>query len=150
MPDVVCALVRQEEAERGRHQLAHVVEGAWAERAEEGLQFGERLFDRIEVRTVRRQKSQLRSGVLNRRADFGLFVRGQIVEDNDITRPQCRHQDLLDVRAERGVVDRSIEDGRSGQLGRPQRGHYGVRLPMAAGCVIRNAHAPRTAGVAPQ
>jgi len=150
MLDVVRALVRHEEAERRRHQLADVFEGAWTERAEEGLQFGERLFDRIEVRTVGWQESQLGSGLLDRHADFGLFVRGEVVEDDDIATSQHRHQDLLDVRAERVVVDRSIEDGRGGQLRRPQRGHHGVRLPMAAGRVIGDAHAPRTACVATQ
>ena len=86
------------------------------ERAEERLQFGERLFDRIEVGAVGRQKSQPRSGLLNRRADLGLLVGGEIVEHDDIARSQRRHQDLLDVGAECGAVDRPIEDGRRRQL----------------------------------
>jgi hypothetical protein len=148
MPDVVCALVGHEESEGRGHQLADVLERAWPERAEECLQFGERLFDRIEIGAVGRKKSQQRSCVLNRRADFGLFVSGKIVEDDDVTRAQRRDQDLLHVGAERGVVDRSVEDGRGRQLSRTERGDYRVCLPMAAGRVIRDARAARTARVA--
>ena len=57
MPDVVRALVRQKEAERRCHQLTDLLERAWAERAEEGLEFGECLFDGIEVGAVRRKES---------------------------------------------------------------------------------------------
>ena len=86
MPDVVRALVGHEEPEGRRHQLADVVERARARGAEERLQFGERQFDRIEVGTVGRQKAQMRPGLLNRRADLGLFVGGEIVEHDDIAR----------------------------------------------------------------
>ena len=150
MPDVIRALVRHEESERRRHQLADVLERAWAERAEEGLQFGEGLFDRIEVGAVGRQKSQERSSLLNRRADLGLFVGGEIVEHDDVARSQRRHQDLLDVGVEGGGVDRSIEHGRGRQLGGAERGDHRVRLPMAAGRVIRDPGAARTARVAAQ
>jgi hypothetical protein len=150
MLDVVRALVRHEESECRGHQLADVLERAWAERAEECFQFGERLLDRIEIGAVRRKKPQQRSGLRNRCAHLGLFVSGEIVEDDHVTRSQGRDQDLLDIGAERGVVDRSIEDGRGGQLGRPQRRHHGVRLPVAAGRVIRDPRAARTACVATQ
>ena len=77
-------------------------------------------------------------------------MRGKIVEDDDVPRSQCRHQDLLNVRAERGGVDRSIEDGRGGQLGRAEGRDHRVRLPVAAGRVICDARAPGAARVPTQ
>lgn len=148
MPDVVRTLVRQVQSERRRHQLTDVLEGAWAERAEERFQFGERLLDGIEVRAVGRQKSHHGAGLLDGGAHRRLFVGGEIVEDHDIARVQGRHQDLLDVGAERRVIDGPVEDGGRGQLGGPKRGDDGVRLPMAARGVIADARPPETAGVA--
>lgn len=150
MPDVVGALVRHEESERRRHQFTHVIERAWAERAEERLQFSEGLFDGIEVGTVGRKKSQQRADPLNRRANLRLFVSGEVVEHHDITGSQRRDEHLLDVRAEGGVVEWTVEDRSGGQLGRAERRHHGVCLPVAAGRVIRDARPPRTAREAAQ
>lgn len=150
MPDVVGALVRHEEFERGGQQFTDVVKRPWAEGAIERLQFGERLFDGIEVRTVGREKAQPRAGVFDGGAHLGLFVGREIVEDDDIARPERRHEDLLDVRAERLIVDRAIEHGGGGQRRRTEGGDDGVRLPVAAGRVIRDAGATRTPGVQPE
>ena len=148
MPDVVRALTGHEEAERRRHQLADVVEGARTRRAQERLQFGEGEFDRIEVGTIGREKAQERTGLLDRHAHVGLLVGGKIVEDDDIARAQRRHQDLLDVGTERGVVDRPIEHGGRGQLRGTERRDDRVRLPMTARRVIANARPARAAGIA--
>jgi hypothetical protein len=148
MPDVVRAFIRHEERERRRHQLADVVEGARPGGAEERLQFREHLFDRIEVRTVRWEKPQDRTRLLNRDADFGLLVGGEVVEDDDVAGSERRHQDLLDIRAKRGAVHRAIEHGRGRQLGGAQRRDHRVRLPVAAGRVIRDPRPAQAAGVA--
>ena len=148
MPDVMCALVRHEEAEGRRHQSADVLERARPDRSYERLQFGKGEFDGIEVRTVGRKKSEERARLCDRRAHFRLFMGGQIVEHNDIARSQRRHQDLLDVSAERSVVDRSIEHGRGRQRCWPECRDHGVRLPVAARRVIRDAGAARAARVA--
>ncbi len=148
MPDVVRALIRQEEAGRGGHQLTHVIERAWTKRAEERLEFREGLFDGIEIGTVGREESQPGSRLLNRRAYLGLLVRREIVQHDDITRTERGHQDLLDVGAKRGGVDRPIEHGRRGQLGGTERRDDGVRLPMAARRVIPDARPARAARVA--
>ncbi len=150
MPDVVRTLAGHEEAERRRHQLANVVEGARTRRAQERLEFGEGEFDRIEVGTVGREKSQERPGLLNRHAHLGLLVGGEIVEHDDIAWTQGRHQHLLDVCAEGRGVDRAIEHGRRGQRRGAKGRDYRVRLPVAAWRVIPNARPTRTAGVAAQ
>jgi len=148
MPDVVRALVRHEEAEGGSHQLADVIERARTRGAKERLQFRERLFDRIEVGTVGREKSQKRTRLFNRHAHLGLLVGGEIVEHDDIARAQRGRQDLLDVGAEGGGVDRSIEHRRCGQLGGAEGGDHRVRLPVAARRVIANARPAQAARVA--
>ena len=148
MPDVVCAFIRHEERERRPHQLADVVERARPGGTEERFQFGERHFDRIEVGTVGREKAELRTGLLNGRAHLGLLVDREIVEHDDIASAQRGHEHLLDVGAERGVVDRPVEHGGRGQFRGAQGRDDGVRLPMAAGRVIANPCSAQAAGVA--
>ena len=148
MADVVRTLVGQEEGERGGHQVAHLLKGAWTRRAQERLQLGKRHLDRIEVGTVRRQESQQGAGLFDREPDLGMFVRSEIVDHDDIPGPQGRHEDLLDIGAEGEAVDRPIEDRRRGQGCRTQGGHDRVGLPMAARRVIANAGPAQAAGVA--
>ena len=150
MPDVIRALVWHEEPERRRHQFADMVERARPRSAEERLQFGEGEFDRIEVGTVGREKSQERSSLFNRLAYRGLLVGREIVEHDDITGAQRRRQDLLHVGAKGVGVNRSIEYGRRGQLPGAERRDHGMRLPVTARGVIPNARAAQAAGVATQ
>jgi hypothetical protein len=134
VPDVVCALVRGEESQGCGHQLADMVERAWPERAEERFQFGERQFDRIEVGTVGWKKSQPRSGVL-------IVPRTSVVCEPEDCRVRRRHPAAESTRTlarrtnERSVVDRAIEHGRGGQIGRAKRRDDGMRLPVSAGRV---------------
>jgi hypothetical protein len=44
-----------------------------------------------------------------------LFVHREVVEDDDVAWAQGRHEDLLDIREKRGVVDRAIKDGGRGE-----------------------------------
>ena len=150
MPDVVRALGRHEEREHRRHQLADVVERTRPGGAQERLQFGERHFDRIEVGTVGRQKFEPRARACDRGLDLRLLVHGQVVEHNDIARSERRCEHLLHVGAKAGVVDRPIEDGRRCESVWPQGGDNRVRLPVAAGRVIVQAHAAETAPVSTQ
>ena len=150
MPDVVRALVRDEESERGGDQVADLVEGARARRAEEGLQFGEGQFNRIEIGAVGRQESEARARLLNGGAHLGLFVDGEVVEHDDVARPQRRHEHLLNVGAEGDVVDGAVKHGRRGQFGRPKRGDDRVGLPVTARRVIADPRAADTARVPPQ
>jgi hypothetical protein len=127
-----------------------VIKTARPRRAEERLQFGEREFNRVEVRTVGRQKSDLRPDGFNRRADRRLFVHDEVVEHHDIARSQRRGEDLFDVGEETQIVDGAIEHRGRTQAVEPQRHDDGGGLPMAAGRVIVEPFAPRTAPVATQ
>jgi hypothetical protein len=148
VPDVIRAFVGLEESERRGDQRADLFERVGPRAAEERLQFRKRLFDRIEVGAVRRQKAEVRPDLLDRLAHRGLFVHGQIVEHDHVAWSQRGHQDLLDVRAKGVVVDRAIDHCRCGQLGGPQGRDHRVGLPVAAGRVIADARPAAAPGIA--
>jgi hypothetical protein len=150
VPNIVRTLQGSEERERGGNERIDVIEVAGPGGAQEGFQFGKGLLDRVEVWAVGREEAEERTDGLDRRQDVGLFVDRQVVEDDDVARPECRGQNLLHVRQEARVVDRSVEDGRRGQSLEAQSGDHGVCLPVTAWCVVVEALATRTAAVAPQ
>lgn len=86
----------------------------------------------LEIRTVGRQKAQLRAGVFDRQAHLQLLMHGEIVEHDDIPAPQRRHQDLFDIGEEARNVDRAVEDRGRRQALEPQRCDDCVGLPVTA------------------
>ena len=150
MPHKIEAFAGREELQRDRDELDDLVKVARARRPQKRFQLRKREFDRIEVGTVGRQKSDLRAGGFDGRADRWLFVDGEVVEHDDIAAPEGGGQHLLHVGQKAGVVDGPIEHGRRGEAGGPQRGNDRVRFPMTAGGVIGQAHAAATAPVAAQ
>ena len=81
------------------------VTGAGGSFAQERLQLGEGLLDRVQVGGVGRQVERARSTCRpDRLGDAGHLVSGQVVHDHDIARGQLRHEHLLDVGAEGGAV----------------------------------------------
>lgn len=150
MPDVVPALGRREEGQRRSRECSDVVERARSRGPKERFQFREGHLDRIEIRAVGRQESDARAGGFDRGAHLRVFVNREIVEDNDIAWPERRDEDLLHVGAKTGVVDGTIEHGRRGDTGRAQRRDDRVGFPMAAGRVIAQPHAAKTASIPAQ
>jgi hypothetical protein len=148
--DEIQTFVWRKQLKRDRDELDDLVEAPRSRRPQECLQLRERHFDRIEVGTVGREKSESRADPLNRGLHFRLFVRCQIVEDDDIAHPQRRDEDLLNVCEECRVIDRAVEDRGRQQPVDAQSGHDRVRLPMAARRVIAETHAARTAAIAAQ
>ena len=101
MPDEVSAFRRCEEAECDGDQVADVVNGPGTGRPDEGFQFREGQFDRIEIRTVGRQVEEFGSAIFDRLADAADFVRGKVVTNHPVAaaRRQWRHwQPLWDAR----------------------------------------------------
>ena len=150
MPNEVSAFSGREEAERDGDEVADVVIGPGARRPDERFQFGEGQFDRIEIRAVGRQEPELGADGFDRRAHRRLFVYGEIVEHDHISRAQRRHQDLFDIGEKRRRVDRSVEHGRRPEAVEAQRRHDRVRLPVTAGGVIAEAGAVQAATVPAQ
>lgn len=150
MPDVIPTFGRCEECECGRHQRRDVFEGAWPRRTEKRFQLGKRLFNRIEVGTIRRQKPKRGARRPNRGEHLGLAVHREVIQDDHIAAVQGRHEDLLDVGEKTRVIDRPIEDSGRGEPLGPQRRHHGVGFPVAIGGVIVQAMAAQTPAIPPQ
>lgn len=150
MPDEIAALRGREEAEGDGDQIADMVKGPGTGRPDERFQFREGQFDWIEIWAVGRQKAELSADGFDRDADRGLFVNGQVVEDDDIARAQRGHEDLLDVGQKRHIVDRPIEHRRGAEAIEAQRRHDRVRVPVAERRVIPQARAAGTAAVPSQ
>jgi membrane-associated protease RseP (regulator of RpoE activity) len=95
--DVISAFGGREEFERGGDQCGDVIERAWPRRPQKRLEFREGLFNWIEVGTVGRQKSEVRADRFDRRADLGLFVHREIIEDDDVAGSEGQYQHLFDI-----------------------------------------------------
>ena len=147
MSDVVSTFVWCEEGERSGDERRDVVECARPCGAEKRFQFRERLFDGIEIRTVRWQEPQGRADPRQRGVDVRLPVCREIVEDHDVARLQRRHEHLLDIREKAAVIDRPIKHRRRGQALGPERGDDRVGLPVAGGRMIRHPAAAQTAAI---
>jgi hypothetical protein len=75
--------------------------------AQDCLELGEELLDRVEVWRIGRQAEQPGAACLDGRAHACDVVRAEIVQDHDVAGPQRRCEHLLDIGAEPFAVDRS-------------------------------------------
>jgi hypothetical protein len=80
------------------------------------LDLGKGLFDRIEVRRVRRQVPEPCTGGPDHTAEFSRLVAAQIVHDDDVALIQDRNELLFDIGAEAFAIDWAIEDARGREL----------------------------------
>ena len=78
--------------------------------AQQGLELGEDLLDRIEIGRVARQEEQLGASAADQVAYRLAFVTAEIVHDDDVARTEGRHQELFDIGAKAGAVDRPVDD----------------------------------------
>ena len=77
-----------------------------------GLEFGESLFDGIEVGAVGRQITHGRACRFDRSLNAWAFVRTEIVHDDDVARSQIRHQHAIDIGLEAGDPQKPVAFGR--------------------------------------
>jgi hypothetical protein len=150
MPHEVEAFLRREERQRHRDEFDDLVEGARAHGAEKRFQLRKRELDRIEIRTVGREKTQARADTFNRGLHLRLLVHGEVVEDDDIAGAEGGHEHLFDVSEERWIIERAVEDGGRLHPIHAERGHDGVRVPMAVGRVIPQPQPAWTASIPSQ
>lgn len=101
--------------------------------------FGEGLFDGIEVGRIGRQEPQTRArgadGLFNGRA----FVASQIIHDDDLARLEGWYQKLIYPRFEAGSVYRTIEDAWRLKVLDAQGSYKGHGSPMTIGRVADEA-----------
>ena len=94
------------------------------------LDFGECLFDGIEVGRIGWQEPEPCTGGADHPAHIGGLVRSQIVHNDDVARLEYGHELLLDPGAKALAVDRPIEDARRGQAIPSQGADEGQGTPV--------------------
>ncbi len=97
--------------DRGQRRRDRVVQGLAGARsapAQGGLERAERLFDRGEVRRVRRQPQELAAPRFNAPLGIGALVHAEVVPDHHLARFEARSQDLVDEGIEGAAVDRPL------------------------------------------
>ena len=95
------------------------------------FQLGIGFFDRVHVRTVGRQISQLGSDGFYELLDPRSLVAREIVHDDDVAWRERGNKALLHPILEQGGVDRPVENLRRGQAGKADAGDERDRLVMA-------------------
>src|SRR5690606_26789944 len=95
------------------------------------LHLGEDLLDRVEIGRVGWEECELRTGSHNGVADSARAMTAEIVDNDDVTARQGRHEELLDISAEQSTIDRAVDDTRRDQCIDPQGGQKRQRLPAA-------------------
>lgn len=118
--------------------------------ADDGFQFRETQFDRVEVRTVGREIPERGARLLDRPSHARDFVSAEIVGDDPVAGAQRGDEDLFHVGEEARPVDRPVEDPGRGEPGDAQGGDEGAGLPAPERRVVVDARAPRGAPIAPQ
>ena len=99
------------------------------------LEFGEGIFDGIEIGTVGREVEKACAHGFDQLTHFRPFVAGQIVHDDDVALAQFRDEDLVDVSLESETVDGSVDDKRRDEAAQRQGSNEGRGFPMS----VRNA-----------
>ena len=108
-----------------------LLEAAGVGLSQQRLELGERLFDRVQVRTVGRQIEQLGAHRADRSADRWVLMAGQIVHDHDVAWSEGWDQELLQPGEETLGVDRAIQDAGRDDAVPSQSGHEGECLTRA-------------------
>jgi len=114
--------------------LPGCVDGSLSGFAEEQLELGEDLLDRVQIGRIGRQEEELRADRPDGRANGCALVASQIVHDDDVAGLERRHEELLDPGGEALAVDWSIEDARRIDPIMPQSGQEGERTPFTERC----------------
>ena len=108
-------------------------DGSFGGLAEQQLELGEDLLDRVQVGRVGRQVQQLGPDGADGAANGGTFVTAQVVHDDNVARGERWYEELLDPGGEAEAIDRAIEDAWRLDPIMPERGQKGQCPPMAEG-----------------
>ena len=72
------------------------------------------IVDRVEVGRVTRQEEQLGAGAADQLANRLALMAAEVVHDDNVTGAEGGDQELFDVSAEAGAVDRPVDDAGGG------------------------------------
>ena len=81
---------------------------------QQGLELGKDLLDRVEIRRVARQEEQLGADAADQLANRIALMAAKVIHDDDVAGAEGGDQELFDVSAETGAVDRPVNDAGSG------------------------------------
>ena len=95
------------------------------------FEFGESLFNGIEVGTVRRQVADANPSSRKQLADVMDFVGGEVVEDERVARAQLRTEHLLKISRENLGIDGAFDQKGSFDAFMAQGRNEGGTLPVA-------------------
>src|SRR5208282_4633520 len=129
--EVIDAFRRFEDVGAGVEGDQQAGDGSFGDFAQEGLQLGIGLFDRVHVGAVRRQISQFGSGRLYELLDPRSLVARQIVHDDDVAFREGGDETFFHPLLERGRVDRPVEGLLRHEAAKAQAGDERNRLVMA-------------------
>ena len=139
-------MFRGEALEDVGDRLMQVVDGSGLCLPQPVLELCECLFDGIEIGAVGRQEEAMSAGGSNGLSYSLAFVAAEIVEDDDVSGFERRHEELLDIGEEPLAVDRSVEDARRVDAFDPERSEEGQRPPVTVrGLADQTLATPRPA-----
>jgi hypothetical protein len=135
--EVIGALVGLEDVDKPSDQVPEAANSALSRLPQHGLEPGEGLLDRVEVRALGRKEAQGCADRFNPLLHCGPFVARQVVHDDHVAGTQLGHQDLRNIGFEPVTVDRAVEHHRRDHAGHAQTGDQcrGFAMP------VREAHA---------
>ena len=122
-------------------------EGVGGDLAQDSLELGEHLFDRVEVGTVCGKVDQNCAACFDGFPHAGDFVNRDIVHERYVTSLERWSQDLFDIGAKGFAVHRTFEHERRGHVVVPQRGDEGRGLPVAVQDLVNQALSARGAAI---
>lgn len=95
------------------------------------FEFGKGHFDRVEIGAVGGQITYRRASGLDEFFDRRHFVRGEVVEDDDVSRVEFGAEHLAQINRENIAIDDSLDEKWRGDPVMAQRGQKGGALPVA-------------------
>ena len=132
---------------KGRgYRAQKVLQRASGGLAQMGFEFGERQFDRIQIRAVGRKVAHFCPASGEEALDTGDLVGGEVIQDQCVTRTQLGAEHVLQVSGEGVGVNRPFDQKGSGHTLMAQGGEEGGALPMT---VRQGGQAAPTNGTAP-
>jgi len=145
--DVVAALLGTEGIDCFAEEVPQAVDGALFGRADQLFEFGEGLFDGVEVRTIGRQVTQFGTSGFDGPSYVNAMVRRQIIHDDHVAGLQRRYELLLHISHEHIAIHGAVDDRRRRQSRGAQGGDEGGSLPMTMWHRIDQPFADGTASI---
>jgi len=129
----VPALVRRKEVADFGDGFEHLGEGACPDATQVSFELGERHLNWVQVGAIRGQEQEPASGLSHGFGRGGIFVGGEVVQDDDCSRLQFWYLHLCDVSRESCAIHRAFDDPWRDQSIRRQARDKGLCPPRSEG-----------------